>query len=284
MVAPDRSTEVLSAGQLRPLIFRIVALPVMAMLVVCGLLVWQVGLLTAQNGWVTHTNAVIVAATQAQKLLLDQETGLRGFLLTGEAPVLQPYRDGQAQTDETLARVAVLVDDNKPQQARVTTLAELYAAWSARARAVVAVGPAVAAWKRPADDALRADLHARKADMDRMRALLREFLDEEDALLQQRMTRASATARAIAWGGVAGLLLLGVAMALLLRRWIARLEGTYARALAQQAESQAAERRAREAAEALAAEISAESRELEARFKQMRDDHQLALAQRAPEV
>jgi CHASE3 domain sensor protein len=41
--------------------------------------------------WVEHTDRVIGNANETVKLSIDMETGMRGFLLTGDERFLDPY-------------------------------------------------------------------------------------------------------------------------------------------------------------------------------------------------
>ncbi|MEU5327279.1 sensor histidine kinase [Streptomyces parvus] len=50
---------------------------------------------------------------QLQNALLDQETGVRGFALTGDRSFLEPYEAGKSAERERLARARELVGDNE---------------------------------------------------------------------------------------------------------------------------------------------------------------------------
>ena len=45
--------------------------------------------------WVNHTLEVLAAADGLLSAAVDMETGMRGYLLTGEEEFLVPYRDGK---------------------------------------------------------------------------------------------------------------------------------------------------------------------------------------------
>ncbi|MGI5506840.1 sensor histidine kinase [Lentzea sp. CA-135723] len=69
------------------------------------------------------------AGRRAQTLsrsMLDQETGVRGFILTGQDDFLKPYRDGQAAEAESEQGVRDLLGD---VNGRVTRIEELAAQW-----------------------------------------------------------------------------------------------------------------------------------------------------------
>lgn len=58
-------------------------------------------------------------ATSAHEAMLDEETGLRGYILTGDAVFLAPYRDGQAQLRSADAALFDGVHSD-PELARLT--------------------------------------------------------------------------------------------------------------------------------------------------------------------
>ncbi len=57
------------------------------------------------NGWTTHTYKVIQTVNVVMAAMVDQETGVRGYLVSGDQAFLEPYRSGQRTYDETLAEV-----------------------------------------------------------------------------------------------------------------------------------------------------------------------------------
>lgn len=54
------------------------------------------------------------ASFQLQNALLDQETGVRGYALTGDPSFLEPYEEGTRAEKERLARVRALTRDEQP--------------------------------------------------------------------------------------------------------------------------------------------------------------------------
>lgn len=81
--------------------------------VVCGCLVVG-GLVLARmsdqtNDLVDRIQPARSVSFQLQNALLDQETGVRGFALTGDDSFLEPYEAGKAAERERLARARQLV-------------------------------------------------------------------------------------------------------------------------------------------------------------------------------
>jgi PAS domain S-box-containing protein len=85
----------------------------------------QLGVQVANQYWVQHTRDVLVELNQTQSLLVDAETGQRGYLYTGDPKYLVPYRLAIGEVDSRIDRFAALTADNADQQARVPRLRSL---------------------------------------------------------------------------------------------------------------------------------------------------------------
>ena len=60
---------------------------------------------------VHHDTPVLTNAQKLAGLMADMETGLRGYLVTGEEEFLEPYNDGRVHFDEVMAEELELVSD-----------------------------------------------------------------------------------------------------------------------------------------------------------------------------
>jgi diguanylate cyclase (GGDEF)-like protein len=106
-----------------------------ALAALLGLAALSLGLLLFQSSaqsrdafrWVNHSQEVI---TDLDTLLADvreAESGLRGYLLTGNRTYLQPVEPDAGRAINLAARVRDMVRDNPPQAARADRLKELVA-------------------------------------------------------------------------------------------------------------------------------------------------------------
>ncbi|MFI7417689.1 CHASE3 domain-containing protein [Nonomuraea sp. NPDC049684] len=160
-----------------------------------------------------------IEAAQLRSTLIDQETGVRGFLLTGNEDFLQPYTAGVADERRSRERIATLIGD------RPELVGELNA-----------VRDAAATWRRDYAEPLTADkradgvisasrIESGKQAFDQIRALL-DRQDERLAKarqLAQEELRQVEQVRNLAFVIMLVLFLVaGVAMAVLLRRAIGR--------------------------------------------------------------
>jgi PAS domain S-box-containing protein len=81
--------------------------------------------LSAQIGaadWVLHTRQVLIELEETESLLLNAETGQRGYLLTGELKYLEPYGHASSQIEQHIQHLARLTSDNPDEEKRVDLL------------------------------------------------------------------------------------------------------------------------------------------------------------------
>ena len=166
--------------QFRRILTRNLALPLLmglgSIVVFVGLLWHLVGLL----GWVDHTHRTIAKGHELATLSADQESGMRGFLLSGDEGFLAPYTLAQAKFSSALHEAAQLVGDNPAQVDRLGRVGAVQARWEQFAQEVIAMrrrGEAV-------EQAVRAQTG--KLLVDDMRRELRSFVDTEARLLRDR--------------------------------------------------------------------------------------------------
>jgi PAS domain S-box-containing protein len=85
----------------------------------------RLGDLAASQVWVVHSREVLFEVGQTESLLLDAETGQRGYLLTGETKYLEPYNHAVTQIDSHIQALTRLTADNPREQANVAQLGSL---------------------------------------------------------------------------------------------------------------------------------------------------------------
>src|SRR5262245_59476436 len=80
--------------------------------------------LVATNEWVNHTHEVLYEFEQILAAAIDAETGMRGFVITGQESFLEPFSDSKARVQQHLSAVTNLTVDNSAQQQNVARLRE----------------------------------------------------------------------------------------------------------------------------------------------------------------
>jgi methyl-accepting chemotaxis protein len=165
--------------------------------------------------WVTHTHEVIERINAVLSGLKDQETGIRGYVLTGDEVFLEPFRAGEAAVRPALEKVADLTSDNPEQQARVRDLQLEIARQAELWRSLL--GERDGKGFEAAQTTIKSG--ASKRGMDRLRGIANSMSEEELRLLRQRgdaaRQMAANTTGTIVWGTLlAALLLLVLAVAI----------------------------------------------------------------------
>jgi signal transduction histidine kinase len=154
-----------------------------------------------------ESESVLVVANRLERLVVDLETGQRGFIITGQEGFLQPWRDAQAAIPGQAATLERLVDGNPEQQARAQRIAQATTSY-------------LHDYSIPLVETARRDLPAArtaavteegKQRIDQIRDEFNRFMDTERVLAAARQRRSdAATQRAIlaAAGGLGGSILL----------------------------------------------------------------------------
>ncbi|VVQ29927.1 Sensor histidine kinase RcsC [Pseudomonas fluorescens] len=87
--------------------------------------------------WVEHTDRVISNANESIKLTVDLETGMRGFLLTGDEHFLEPYETAKPRIAVALKTLLELTADNPVQTDRLNRLQALQNEWATYAQTII---------------------------------------------------------------------------------------------------------------------------------------------------
>jgi signal transduction histidine kinase len=174
------------------------------------------------KNWRVHTADVLETLQKAKDAMVDQETGLRGYLITGDEKFLEPYHRGGDAYTVAFQRVRDLTSDNPAQQSRLDELNELAIQWRS---GIAEREIALMAKPETREDARAAESSmAGKSAMDIIRAKVDEIEGVERDLLAQRAAaqiQAFATAYMMTILGGAASLIIATLMGVLLTRGIA---------------------------------------------------------------
>ncbi len=164
---------------------------------------------------VVHTEEIIVTANEVLGNLIDMETGLRGFYLTGKDDFLAPYNNGRVAFQANIRQLKLLTADNALQVRRWEDIEARAAIWQRDvADPGLALRREVTAGRAPLDDIVRfVGSGQEKLQTDAMRTAVAEAVSVEQALLAQRVQTNNAAGlhlrQVIIWGSV-GTLVFGL--------------------------------------------------------------------------
>ena len=102
-----------------------VTVPFLMMLTVSIIVYISIEKSTETARWVEHTHQVLADSNELIKLLVDMETGKRGFLLTGNEVFLELFIAAKGVWSTKLQALKILVSDNPMQVARLTDIEAL---------------------------------------------------------------------------------------------------------------------------------------------------------------
>jgi PAS domain S-box-containing protein len=210
----------LEAAAYRRLLVRLLALPIVALALLALTLVYGFRQVQRSARRVDHSDRVIAHANNLVKLMVDEETGLRGFLLTRDPIFLQPYQAATQQLEPEFSTLFNLLRLDPEQTARLQQLQTASRAWQQYARQAIAA-PA------PASD-LKPHMLERKRQMDAFRAVADDFLSAETRIRTSRSFVALRVDNLTLYGLLGLAAILGVLLAWEIRRLFQKLASTYA--------------------------------------------------------
>ena len=149
----------------RKLLGRNVALPLGVGVMSAAFFIILITYLLSVIQWVEHTDRVINNANRSLKLSIDMETGMRGFLLTGDERFLDPYEVARPGITAELKNLEELVADNPPQVDRFRRIAAMQEDWNRFAQEMITLrreggdyqGPILARRGKRLTDEIRAE-------------------------------------------------------------------------------------------------------------------------------
>jgi len=98
------------------------ALPILLMIFVSTVVYRSTLSLVDTASWVRHTQEVISKGHLLQKLIVNMESGERGFLITGKDIFLEPFVAAEKQWDIEILKLKTLVKDNPEQVKNVDAI------------------------------------------------------------------------------------------------------------------------------------------------------------------
>ena len=217
----------------RRLLLNAVIVPLLIMVAVGGILGFQVTRLLEESSDVDQSDQTVAQLNELQKLTIDMETGLRGFLVTGDEAFLEPYRAAMKPTaswattiDSKSAELAGRLAFRMGQRDELAELDTLRGRWMIYAEKMISRRRSGSG-----DYASSAIALVGKRQMDQIRAVFRVMLEAEvrDRQQQQAEAKSAATTTLALVAGAA--LGAGGLLAFIARRQVAELSSTYELAL-----------------------------------------------------
>ncbi len=115
--------------QFRQILVTTVLLPLVLLLLLAVVLAWQFQRTLREQRRIDHTDRVTALMNELERLVVDQETGLRDYQLTRDPTTLEPYQNAEGQLHATLDRLLYLVRDDPDQLMRLRQIRDSHELW-----------------------------------------------------------------------------------------------------------------------------------------------------------
>ncbi|RZA01537.1 MAG: GAF domain-containing protein, partial [Proteobacteria bacterium] len=186
------------------------------------------------NQALSEQDALLERQTELLKVIVDSETGLRGFLVTGTEDYLKPYREAKASVDGNLSDIASYFRDRPAQAVRMSELRRLMGEWFEFCERTI---KARRTGQMPKQlDGMNADQVLRKDLMDNVRHQFAEIRKASQTRRELMADEANGRIRYIAFCAALFTLLLGGFLAYIGRYQLLGLSRAFEEALRAQAE------------------------------------------------
>ncbi len=159
-------------------------LVLVANLITGGIILYSSLQLEKNVDWTVHTYKVMEATDIMMAAMVDQETGLRGYLITGEEGSLDPLKSGAKAFEESWTLLKELTSDNPVQQGRLDAVHKQVDDWQSAVS-----GAAIELMRTPGSEDAAREIERSgrgKQNFDQIRALVAELKDAESSLLGAR--------------------------------------------------------------------------------------------------
>ena len=130
----NREAHYTDPKEFRKFLIQATILPIVLSLFLSALFIQQVYSVLDDNKKVRHSDEVINMAGESLDLVLDSETGFRGYIISTNDDYLAPWNMARSQFNKTSEELVNKVSDNPIQTAQVLEIKNLYRLWDIRAK------------------------------------------------------------------------------------------------------------------------------------------------------
>jgi PAS domain S-box-containing protein len=185
-------------------LLRLLALPIAALTVLALILGYGLQRIQESASTVDRADVVILHGNRLIKLMVDEETGLRGFLLSRNPVFLEPLHEADKQIEPEFNALFTMV--HRPDQVdRLHRLQATHQQWEQNAYQEIHSGPVDAS-------TMGQRMLQRKQDMDNLRAQMDQFLN---IVIERRAVHSAADIEVNQYARVGLVLLVALAAAVL---------------------------------------------------------------------
>ncbi len=115
--------------QFNRILLQVFLLPVIALLLTAGALYWQIRGANSTVNLIQESDALITQAAQVSKLVVDEESGLRGYETTSDTRFLQPYAEAEGHLQEAFKRLEQMAGADSEQRRLIADMRSEHQTW-----------------------------------------------------------------------------------------------------------------------------------------------------------
>ena len=119
----------MNLSQFNRILRQVFLLPVVALLLTAGALYWQIRGANATVNLIQDSDARIAQASLVAKLIVDEESGLRGYETTRDTRFLQPYVEAETRLQTELRKLEEIAGSNPEQKSLIEDLRNEHQTW-----------------------------------------------------------------------------------------------------------------------------------------------------------
>ena len=165
---------------------------ILAFMAIIALVVFfSVRSLVSNFFWVEHTHNVLATASKIEAAGVDMETGMRGYLLAGDANFLTPYNEGKTMFASLIATLSSEVSDNPAQVTLLKDVKNIIHQWQSEITEPLIQLRSDIGDAKTMNDMSKVIRQAKgKQYFDKFRSQVKLFVDRERSLMVQRQEKA----------------------------------------------------------------------------------------------
>ena len=119
----------MNLDQFRRILVTTVLLPLILLLLLALVLAWQFQRTLREQRRIDHTDRITAQLNEMERLVVDQETGLRGYQLTHDPTTLEPYQNAEGLLHLSFDRLLTLVREDPDQLSRLRKIRSSHEQW-----------------------------------------------------------------------------------------------------------------------------------------------------------
>lgn len=202
-----------------------VIVPVVLLAILASILLAQAGFLIASMARLEHTGNVISDLRVVMHLIIDMETGMRGYLLTGQEFYLETHTQSEPKVEALLNNLEALLQDSPGDQSSMRAYRNEYKTWLDYSKQMIALRRTQGNFDNP-------ELNLRgKLLMDSVRETCERLVADQETMRGQRASTARKAAHWVLLSVGLLTLLIGIVIAVSTYRRMVKLNSIYDRHL-----------------------------------------------------